>query len=291
MFNIPGYQIEEHLHNGQICTIFKATDAQTDQPVVIKVLDTKFADYEDLCNLRHQQEIALELAGPGFPKPLELHCLPSCHALVMEQASGFPLSSLILESYFEMQPVEKKLQLAIDITKLLQTVHEKNIAHLHLEPRHFIFDLKTSQVSLIDFSSSSKMFDSQGLPPGLLTMVLQAGDLAAPEQLGMIHRSIDERADMFQVCCMFYQIFAGRSPFPVKGQPMARLTQKPSPLQEWNPRLPEPLYRIIHKGMSYDPNLRYQSMKGLLFDLEAYCDQPTTDMPRRRVCRERCAIC
>jgi serine/threonine-protein kinase len=91
----------------------------------------------------------------------------------------------------------------------------------------------------------------------------------APEQLQ--GKPIDERADLWAVGVVLYEIFTSHTPF--KGEnPMqvivATLNEVPTPPRTYWQEMPEALEQIILKCLARDPTKRYRTATALLADLE-----------------------
>jgi serine/threonine-protein kinase len=85
---------------------------------------------------------------------------------------------------------------------------------------------------------------------------------AAPEQIqeSMV---INERADIYSLGIVLYQLLTGKLPF--QGQTsfdflMARLTDPPIPVLEANPDVPEVFVPILDKALAQHPDDRYKNM-------------------------------
>ncbi len=86
----------------------------------------------------------------------------------------------------------------------------------------------------------------------------------------------DPRSDIYFLGCTFYQMLTGQLPLPEveSKDPLAKMLKRSfgaiKPLSEQRHAPSEPLTRIIQKMMKMELRSRYQSMKEVVDDLEAY---------------------
>ncbi|HUL26655.1 MAG TPA: AAA family ATPase, partial [Streptosporangiaceae bacterium] len=104
-----------------------------------------------------------------------------------------------------------------------------------------------------------------------------AGTLAylAPEQTGRTGRPVDQRADLYALGATLYELATGGPPFG-SGDPL-RLTHDllarvPVPPAQVNPAVPGLLSAIIMHLLEKEPDNRYQTAQGVLYDLERQPD-------------------
>jgi PAS domain-containing protein len=84
---------------------------------------------------------------------------------------------------------------------------------------------------------------------------------SAPEQSGRLSRDVDERADLYALGAVLYELATGRSPVPARVH--AQLTQAPPPVVG----LPAGLAGVVHRLLSALPEGRYRTARGVLADL------------------------
>lgn len=159
------------------------------------------------------------------------------------------------------------LRTAIRITGALVQLHSANVVHKNLRPQHILVHPSTGAVKLIgqsgSYTASNAEIRMSELEAGLAYM--------SPEQTEDMKRPVDHRSDLYSLGVVFYELLTGKKPFSAD-DPMGwihcHLTVDPKPPVEVNPEVPEVISDIIIKLLSKTVEDRYQSARGVLFDLE-----------------------
>jgi hypothetical protein len=115
-----------------------------------------------------------------------------------------------------------------------------------------------------------------------------AGTLAylAPEQTGQTGRPVDQRADLYGLGATLYELATGEPPFgagPASRLLHDHLVRVPLPPAAVVPGMPEPLSAILMHLLEKEPDNRYQSADGAVYDLERlrdYAADPGAAAPR-----------
>jgi signal transduction histidine kinase len=93
----------------------------------------------------------------------------------------------------------------------------------------------------------------------------------APERTGRTSHAIDVRADLYAFGAMAYEWVTGHPPFG-SSDPLrllhAQLAAKPPAPDTLRPEVPKPLSDIILRLLEKEPERRYQSVEGLVHDLD-----------------------
>jgi hypothetical protein len=93
----------------------------------------------------------------------------------------------------------------------------------------------------------------------------------APEQTGRTGRPVDQRADLYALGATLYELATGEPPFG-SGDPLRlthdHLARVPVAPAELNPAVPAPLSEIVMRLLEKEPDHRYQTAEGVVYDLE-----------------------
>ncbi|ADP81353.1 diguanylate cyclase [Pseudofrankia inefficax] len=160
------------------------------------------------------------------------------------------------------------LNLAERLARGLAGLHRRGVVHRNINPANIVVDADDAPY-LVDFALATS---TAPVRPDLLRSTEIVGTVAylAPEQTGRTARPVDARADLYAVGAMLYELATGAPPFG-SADPMqvihSHLTRVPVPPSATNPLVPAGLSAIIMHLLEKEPDDRYQSAEGLVFDL------------------------
>ncbi len=263
---LDGYTVTELLYLGARAGVYRATCNKDGRSVAIKVLRDGLPRVSDRVQFRNQYAIASNLDIPGIVKPLDLK-VDQGFALVMEDWAGIPLGQYLQQR--RQLDIGEGLAIARQLTNILHDLHQERVIHKDIRPDNILTDRSSSQVTLIDFSIASLLPKEvqQLQSPNVLEGTL---GYLAPEQTGRMNRGIDYRTDFYGLGVTLYQLWSGRLPFEAD-DPLAaihsHIAKTPEPLDRLNSTIPAVVAAIVGKLMAKNAEDRYQSARGIEFDL------------------------
>ncbi|MGM0576454.1 MAG: AAA family ATPase [Myxococcota bacterium] len=286
MMKIPGYRIEEEIHAGATSTIYRAVREDDGARVVLKHLSAPTPTAGDLARYRYAWELASGLEADGVCRYLDLVEHDRRPVLVMEDAGGSSLRTLLARAPL---PTEEALRLAAAVTRALGELHRHGIVHRDLNPGNVVVT-PDGDARIIDLDIASRL-SRETAAGGHPTTIQGTLTHIAPEQTGRMNRSIDHRADLYALGVTLYEMLTGRLPFdPDDAMALVHghLAVTPRTPREVASEVPEGVSRLVMKLLSKAPEGRYQSARGLVADLErcletleATGDIPAFDLGRR----------
>lgn len=200
--------------------------------------------------------------------------------------------------------IEERIRLVTKLCRGLQHAHQRGILHRDLKPANVLISQLGDEAApkIIDFGLAKSIY--QPLIPGAVDTT-QMGCLLgtigymSPEQASTGHRDVDTRSDVYSLVVILYELLTGSLPIPRQELNRASLSNALDMIQHreveaasWRVKnhadaeaharhchqtptklsqmLQGDLDAILEKGLSKEPNSRYQSAGELAEDLERY---------------------
>ena len=257
----PNYEVTQDLSQNEWQTLYRGYRVTDQKPVLLKTL--RHGNQAIGCGelLEREFNLLCELSLEGIPRALELLHSGDGGCLVIEDGGGAPLSERLITRPMELGSF---FNLAIRLSTILAELHRQNITHRNLNPRGILHNPTTGEVWLADLSLAVKAVDEiqASLPPHLLRGMLA---YASPEQTGRMNRATDYRTDFYSLGVIFYELLTGRPPFDSSDALELihwHIAKTPAAPTDLDPKIPEPLSRIVMKLLAKTAEERYQSALG-----------------------------
>jgi predicted ATPase/class 3 adenylate cyclase len=268
---VPGHRIFERCWEDAWTVTFAGENASSGAPVFVRMLKTNPPSAVDSEALRQDYDFAKSVEACGILKPLAYGAVDGAEFLVVADDGTRPLHELLLERRFNLLT---SLELAVRLTVILGELHRARVIHGNLNPHSIWFDPRSLETRLTDFSEASQ---ADG-PTLLADLKSHRRDFRyiALEQTGRASGKIDPRTDLYGMGVVLYQLLCGAPPFdgddPL-GLIHAHLARVPVAPDVANPEIPQLVSEIVMKLLSKSAEERYQSARGLEYDLAACLKQ------------------
>ena len=237
------------------------------------MLPSEFAtDAERLARFDQEARAAAALNHPHIAVVHDIGHEDGTHFMVQERLEGKTLRDAIQAAL----PLQKALGFAIEVAEALGAAHRAGIVHRDLKPEN-IFVTGDGHAKVLDFGLA-KLTEMGGvgaegsMSPTMLGTrageVMGTAGYMAPEQAQ--GEDVDQRADLFALGCVLYEMVTGRRPFEGENvyETLGKIVSKePSPIVDSLPEAPAELQRIVRKCLSKDQAMRYQTAADLAVDL------------------------
>jgi eukaryotic-like serine/threonine-protein kinase len=273
---ISHYRITGKLGSGGMGVVYEAQDLTLGRNVALKFLPPDLAsDATALDRFMIEARAASALNHPNICTIYAVEHDAGQSFISMELLEGQPLSDKLTGSPL---PLERLLDITIQLADALDAAHAKGIVHRDIKPAN-IFVTTRNQVKILDFglakltqvAEMDTIGGSQDKTIAHLTSPgATVGTIAymSPEQAR--GEAIDARSDLFSLGTVIYQMATGQLPFSGNTSAVifhAILASDPASVVQLNPQLPTKLQEVIAKLLEKDRDLRYQSAADLRGDL------------------------
>jgi serine/threonine protein kinase/Flp pilus assembly protein TadD len=257
---ISHYLILEKLGEGGMGVVYRAKDLLLRRQVALKFLKKDLeADEDARARFQREAQAASSLNHPNICTIHEVGEFEGHPYLVMELIEGQTLRERISCAALSTEEVAA---FGIQLADALESAHSKRIIHRDIKPAN-IFLTPRGQVKLLDFGLArllhKDLLDGSTKSDSPLTesnAVVGTLFYVAPEVLR--REPADARSDLWSLGVVFYEMAAGRHPFP--GQTLFQVTsailrEPPRPLPQ---SVPDGLRRVILRCLAKNPVERYQ---------------------------------
>lgn len=267
---LEGYRITRKIGSGGMSDVYLATRSGDAKPLVLKVLDTRQQNAEQMA--RFAREYAL-LSSIHHPNVIAIY------------NQGFSEShAYIAMEYFELGDLRARMnerraaggaaavaqqrtaaKVAAQAAAALGAVHAKGIVHRDLKPENLMVRADGTVV-LADFGIA-KDVEGGGPTDPQLTLeghVLGSPSYMSPEQIE--GKPVTPRSDLYSLGVLFYELLAGRRPYEAPTV-LALLAMH---VREPLPALPDAAVRfrpVIERLLAKKPADRYSSAQDFLAEL------------------------
>ena len=265
------YEIHELIGVGGMAWVYRAYDTIDDRTVAIKILKDEFLGNQDFIRrFKNESKAIAVLSHPNIVKVYDVSFGDRIQYIVEEYIDG-----ITLKEYLDQQRELKwkeAVHFTVQILRALHHAHSKGIVHRDIKPQNIML-LQDGAIKVTDFGIARF---SRSETRTMTDKAIGSVHYIAPEQArGEV---ADERADIYSVGVMLYEMLTGALPFEADNAVSVAIMQlqaDPKPPRDINPAIPEGLEEITMRAMQKNPDQRYQSAAEMLEDIEAFQRNPS----------------
>jgi DNA-binding SARP family transcriptional activator len=254
------YEIIEEIDTSIPATVYRAYQPAMDRYVAVKVINASLvSDVEAVARFQREAHLVARLEHPHI---LPVYDFDGAHEppyIVMRYVEGGTICDLLARG---PMPLEEVAYLIQQIGSALHYAHGHGIVHRDVKPDNVLIDTE-GNAFVSDFGIADIVKDAgrereplTEIPPPLGTP-----GYIAPERI-MGRSDVDERADVYALGAMLYEMVTGALPFQARdlGQVLHQHLNAPVPdARALRPELPPALNAVIQQAMAKEPGDRYRS--------------------------------
>jgi serine/threonine-protein kinase len=259
------YELEQLVGSGGMSSVFRAHDRVLERTVALKVLHERLISHQDVverfsreaklvAGLSHQNIVAVIDRGDDGGSPF----------IVFEYVAGENLKQLLGRD--GPLPVDRALELGIEIAGALAFAHEKGFVHRDVKPQNVLLNGK-GEAKVTDFGIARPIEAREG--ETATGTVLGTCDYISPEQAQGRH--VDELTDVYSLGVVLYELLTGGVPFTgdnFVAIAMQHINAPPPPVSLKRPEVPARVEAAIERALSKDPAKRFPTMAAFEQELE-----------------------
>ena len=275
------YSIVSKLDAGGMAEVWKgkATSMRGfEKLVAIKRVLPDLAKKDNFINMfLDEARLSLHLNHANVVQTFDIGTSDGAYFIVMEWVDGVNLKGILdsVKLSGDRVPVEQAVFVGHEVCKGLHHAHRRltpdgqplNIVHRDVSPPNLLIS-REGEVKLVDFglakAATQALTTEQGMVKGKFSYLSPEAAWGKP---------VDERADIFAVGALLWEMLAGRRLFEGSSNKetvlMIREAVVPS-LEQYNPYVDAELMQIIWRSLARDPDERYSTAKELGQDLASY---------------------
>lgn len=278
------YEITSLIRRGGMARVYKGFQQPLGRIVAIKVLAPQNTSLvpEGVYEKRFFREASVA-SKLTHPNTVIIHDYgrmddPPNYYIVMEYLDGITLRQAIQRG--APMPIGRVLHIAEQICGSLMEAHSLGMVHRDLKPANIMLVHRGNDpdfVKVLDFGLVKPVTPSGDEELTVDGTFVGSPGYMAPEQI--LGESADQRADIYSLGVLIYEMLTGKTPFPVMRQGpqnmgivYAQLSGQPVPLHLAlsNSAVPQYIEKTVMKCLERNPIDRFPSIDKLLSALRGY---------------------
>ena len=293
------YEVRDEVGRGAMGRVFRALDQKKERFVAVKVLSEQSGEFriDNVLRFKRETEILSRLDHENIVKLHSFGQHKSHYFIVTQFLEGATLKAHLQER--GRMEVDKAVEVVDQVAGALNYAHLRGIIHRDIKPGN-IFLRKGEDgrlhTTVLDFGlarlvSLAELFEA-GTTLGTLPYM-------APELTGIYQGPVDQRADLYSLGIIFYELLSGRLPFQSEDPSILihqHIAQPPPPPSSSEASIPPVLESMVMKLLRKEVGERYQTASGLVSDLREFMRRGTVeglavrfpvalrDTPRKGLC-------
>ncbi len=262
---VGSYRVETLLGQGGMGVVYIATHPLLNKKAVVKFLHAELSSNEEIIQrFFNEARSATMIKHPGIVDVFDFgHHASGCAFILMEFLDGESLAARLRGGPLD---TASTISIGRQIASACGAAHQRGIVHRDLKPDniYLVPDVEApgrDRVKVLDFGIAKLATDEAGLQTRTGS-VMGTPMYMSPEQCKSAGQ-VDQRADIYSVGCILYEMVSGRPPF-ASGTSLAQIIaahmfEAPPPLRSATTDLDA----LIMKCLAKEPADRFATMTAL----------------------------
>lgn len=264
------YEILDVVGQGGMSVVYRAKCHRLNRMVAVKVLKEEFSCDEEFKHRFHDESLSVAmLSHPNIVSVYDVSKSDDMDYIVMELIDG-----ITLKEYLQKRghlTWQETVYFALQIAKALQHAHNRGIIHRDIKPQN-IMVLRDGTVKVADFGIAHQVSKQQTYNKG---EAIGSVHYISPEQAK--GSRIDNRADIYSLGVVMYEMLTGRLPFegttPVDIA-LQHISSVPLNPSDYVSDIPKAIETVTMKAMNPKLAARYSNADELIEDLDKIRNNP-----------------
>jgi eukaryotic-like serine/threonine-protein kinase len=253
------YRVLDRVGAGATAEVYRIKHQRLQSEYALKVIHPRGPS--DVRRLENEGAVQSKLHHPNIVQVMDVLAVGGSLGLIMEFVEGPDLASWLEDHH---PSTREAIDLFDAIVRGVQHAHDAGLVHRDLKPANVLLQrVREGLVPKVSDFGIAKMFGD--ISPGQTMQGIAMGTprYMAPEQFTDA-ASVDQRADLFSLGCILYELVTGESAFSPSNLFEAHDSARQAAYRELPIDMPEEIKRAIKGCLEPDRELRIADCQTLL---------------------------
>jgi eukaryotic-like serine/threonine-protein kinase len=275
------FEVRREIGRGGAALVFLAHDLKHDRPVAVKILRPEIAAYMGAAQFLREIATAARLQHPHIVPIYGSGDVASMLYLVMPYVEGESLRERLDRE--QTLALADALRLTLEVAEALSFAHSRGVIHCDIKPENILLFRGHALVADFGIATHRAAAPITTSVDESSTDILTVGTplYMAPEQM-LGDEQIDERADLYALGTVLYELLTGHPPFTGSSSMAvlgAKITTSAPPPTGTREALPEHIVAALRRALESERQARFASVAEFAQALSA---TPSSPFPVRR---------
>ena len=254
---LGGYRLIRIIGEGGMGVVWEAEQTGLGRRVALKIVRPSLASEPEFrSRFETEARSAASLDHPNVVTVYDSGEIEGHLFMSMALVDGPSLRELI-DAEGNLSPA-RAAGIAVDVAAGLGAAHASGLVHRDVKPSNILLSLSQGKAVIADFGIAKVRDATRATSTG---QVLGTLNYMAPEQMQV--GTVDERADIYSLGAVLYEMLAGTPPYARETAPATMFAHVSDPIPKasaTNPEVAHSLDDVVTSAMAKMPDARYSTM-------------------------------